>query len=152
MRNPKRIPICIELFKTKKVLMNFLNNNKEVFDIITPRWGIIIKTWKENPDLRFGQLLCTLRFIPTLEIENHIWNIEETTWLVQNGYCNYEDINFWGSVFFKNGNPRKQVKHTLLKDLTTTHIKNIIKWFGEDWETRLQPPYVRYFKKRIYEL
>lgn len=152
MRNPKRIPIVVDLFNRERLTLFLGNGDLTIILPILKQWENIKKFWKQNPDLRFGQLLCVMRFIPDLEIENRIWNVEETTWLVDKGYCNYEDINFWGVNYFKTGKPRKKVKHVLLKDLTTDHIANIILWFeNQDALHRIPSKYLEYFKQRLNE-
>ena len=73
MRNSKRIPIVLDLFLNKEKLINFLGTptQKEI-DYIYNNWELVEKEWKENPDLRFGQLLCNLRLITSYTIENKI--------------------------------------------------------------------------------
>jgi len=151
MRNPNRIPICLKLLSNGNILMRFLNTkSKDSIRTITDNWELIIKTWNEYPDLRFGQLLCNLRLIPDIDIENHIWNVEEDDWLVRNNYCNFEDIKFWGSIYDEHNNKRSEIKYILLKDLTDSHIEGIIKWFRDhNEEARIHKEYLRYFKKRI---
>ena len=151
MRNPNRIPICLKLLFQNKIIYQFLNTKTSGYaKILHENWDLIEETWNEYPDLRFGQLLCNLRLIPDLTIENHIWNIEEDEWLIRNGYCKIEDVKFWGVLYYKNGNKRKKVKHVLLKDLKTDHIKNIIKFF-ENYNAvgQLNLKYLEYFNKRI---
>ena len=111
--------------------------------------GVNWKKWNNNPDQRFGQLLSNLNLVDK-EIEDHIWNIEEDDWLIQNGYCNIEDIKFWGINYYKNGKKRKSTKYKLLKDLDNDHIQNIIKFF-EKYNTLdfLPKDYLKYFNKRI---
>jgi len=101
MRNKLRIPICLKLLFPNQTLSKFLGDYPQDKHLkcgyakrIHENWDLIEKTWLENSDLRFGQLLCNLRLIPSLEIENHIWNVEEDNWLVDNGYCKIEDIQF----------------------------------------------------------
>ena len=151
MRNPNRIKICLNLLMNNN-LFKFLGNNATgvIVKKIVDNYDLIEKTWNEYPDSRFGQLLCYLRLIPDLTIENHIWNIEEDEWLIRNGYCKIEDVKFWGVLYYKNGNKRKKVKHVLLKDLKTDHIKNIIKFF-EKYNSldKLNKKYLEYFNKRI---
>ena len=155
MRNKLRIPICLKLLFQNKILSKFLGdypNNKHLkcgyAKRIHENWNLIEETWLEHPDLRFGQLLCNLRLIPDIDIENHIWNIEEDDWLIKNGYCNIEDIKFWGVNYYKNGKQRKTTKCVLLKDLKTDHIQNIIK-FLEGRLHRIPVKYLEYFNKRI---
>jgi len=152
MRNPNKIPICLELFKNNdKILFKFLNtNSSKLIHNIYDNWDEIEERWKEYPDLRFGQLLCNLRLIPDIDIENHIWNIEEDNWLIKNNYCNFEDIKFWGINYYKNGKKRKSTKYKLLKDLDDDHIKNIIAFFKKyNTLNELPENYLKYFNKRI---
>jgi len=95
MRNVKRIPVYLKYFSDFAVLSKFLNTtDKNIIDPIWKNWKHICDFWLENPDLRFGQLLCNLRLIPNLNIENRIWNVEEDNWLVDNNYINLEDIKY----------------------------------------------------------
>jgi hypothetical protein len=151
MRNPNRIPICLKLLSDGNILMHFLNRKyKDSIRTITDNWNLIEETWLKYPDLRFGQLLCNLRLIPDIDTENHIWNVEEDNWLIDNGYCKIEEIKFWGVNFYKNGKQRKKIKYVLLKDLKTDHIINIIKFF-EGRLDRISIRYLEYFKQRINE-
>lgn len=157
MRNKNRIPICLKLLFPNITLSKFLGNYSKDKHIkcgyakrIHENWDLIELTWLENPDLRFGQLLCNLRLIPDLNIEDHIWSIEEDDWLINNKYINIDDIKFWGVNFYKNGKQRKKTKYVLLKDLKTDHIVNIIKFF-EGRLGRMNTKYLEYFNKRINE-
>ena len=152
MRNSKRIPICLKLLFQNKILYNFLGTNTPGWaKKLHENWNLIEKEWLKSPDQRFGQLLSNLGLV-SKEIENHIWNIEEDDWLIQNGYCNIEDIKFWGVNYYKNGKQRKSTKYKLLKDLDNDHIQNIIKFF-EKYNTLdfLPKDYLKYFNKRINE-
>ncbi len=151
MRNPNRIPICLKLLSNGNILMHFLNKkHRDSIRTITDNWKLIEETWKKHPDLRFGQLLCNLRLISNINIENHIWNIEEDDWLIKNGYCNFENIKFWGVKYYKNGKKRKSTKYKLLKDLDLDHIKNIINFFEKyNALNQLNKEYLEYFNKRI---
>ena len=155
MRNSKRIPICLKLLFQNKILHHFLNTKVtkkvELLSILHQNWELIEKKWNNNPDQRFGQLLSNVNLVDK-EIENHIWNIEEDDWLIQNGYCNIEDIKFWGINYYKNGKQRKTTKFILLKDLDINHIKNIIIFF-EKYNSldKLNKPYLEYFNNKINE-
>ena len=99
MRNKNRIPLVIKIFKkgNNAIFMHFLNTkNLELVHKIKSQINNIENFWLKNPDLRFGQLLCVLRLIPDIDIENKIWNKEETIWLVDNNYCSFEEIHFLG--------------------------------------------------------
>jgi len=151
MRNPNRIPICLNYLMNNN-LFKFLGNNATgvIVNKIVDNYDLIKKTWNEYPDLRFGQLLCNLRLIPDIDIENHIWNVEEDDWLINNNYCKLEDIKFWGSIYDEHNHKRSKIKYILLKDLDITHIKGIIKWFtANDALKQINSKYLEYFDKRI---
>lgn len=151
MRQKLRIPIACNYFHQPEILQRFLKTeDMEIVNRIIHNYTSIMLKWKKSPDMRFGQLLCCMRFIPNSDIENHIWNIEEDDWLIKNGYCNIEDIRFWGVNYYKNGKLRKKIKFKLLKDLDLDHIKNIILFFEKANSLhRLNKQYLEYFNKRI---
>ena len=151
MRNKNRIQIVLDLMLNKETLLHFLNtSSQKLIDDLYNNWEEIKEEWLKYPDCRLGQLLVNLNLIPSKNIEHIIWNIEEDNWLIENGYCNIEDIKFWGVNYYKNGKKRKTTKFKLLKDLDTDHIKNIIKFF-EKYNTLdfLPKEYLEYFNKRI---
>ena len=154
MRNSKRIPICLKLLFQNKTLYHFLGTNTPGWaKKLHENWNLIEKEWLKYPDCRLGQLLVNLNLIPSKNIEHIIWNIEEEDdWLIKNGYCNIEDIKFWGVNYYKNGKQRKTTKFKLLKDLDINHIKNIIIFF-EKYNSldKLNKEYLEYFNKRINE-
>ena len=151
MRNKLRIPICLKLLFQNKILHHFLSTkvykNVHYIKLLHQNWELIEKEWNDCPDYRFGQLLSNLNLVDK-DTENRIWNIEEDDWLIKNGYCNIEDIKFWGVNYYKNGKQRKTTKCVLLKDLKTDHIQNIIK-FLEGRLHRIPVKYLEYFNKRI---
>lgn len=150
MRNKLRIPICLKLLFKNEIIYKFLNTKTAgTAKILHLNWDLIEKTWKENPDLRYGQLLSNLNLV-SKEIEDYIWNIEEDNWLIENNYCNLEDIKFWGVNYYKNGKKRKLTKFKLLRDLDLDHIKNIIIFF-EKYNSldKLDKKYLEYFNRRI---
>ena len=151
MRNSKRIPVVLDLMLNKEILLHFLNtSSQKLIDDLYNNWEEIKEEWLKYPDCRLGQLLVNLNLIPSKDIENYIWNIEEDDWLIKNGYCNIEDIKFWGVNYYKNGKQRKTTKFKLLKDLDIDHIRNIIIFF-EKYNSldKLNKEYLEYFNKRI---
>ncbi len=157
MRNKNRIPIILKLLFQNKILSKFLGDYPENKYIkcgyakrLHENWDLIEKTWLENPDLRFGQLLCVLRLVPDIDIENHIWNIEEDDWLINNNYLQFEDVKFWGSIYNEHNVRQEEVKFILLKDLTDSHIEGIIKWFkNQNSLDQINKQYLKYFNKRL---
>ena len=90
MRDEKRISVVLDIFENNdKILALFLGtkSGKLIYDIYD-YWDEIEEMWNNYPDLRFGQLLCNLALIPSQEIEDRIWNIEEYDWLIKNNYIN----------------------------------------------------------------
>lgn len=153
MRNKNRISICLKLLFQNKILHHFLNTKVtkkvELISILHQNWNLIEKEWIKYPDYRFGRLLSNLNLVDR-EIENIIWNIEEDDWLIKNGYCNIEDVKFWGINYYKNGKQRKTTKFKLLKNLDIEHIKNIIIFFEKHNSLdKLNKQYLEYFNKRI---
>ena len=153
MRNKLRVSIVLDLMLNKEILLHFLNtSSQKLIDDLYNNWEEIKEEWLKYPDCRLGQLLVNLNLIPSKNIEHIIWNIEEDDWLIQNGYCNIEDIKFWGINYYKNGKQRKSTKFILLKDLDINHIKNIIIFF-EKYNSldKLNKPYLEYFNNKINE-
>ena len=155
MRQKLRIPIVLEIFKQTNngAFQKFLGLDNfqtlQVIDKIEMQIPKLKDFWKRHPDQRFGQLLSNM-FVVDKDTENRIWNIEEDDWLIKNGYCNIEDIKFWGVNYYKNGNKRKSTKYKLLKDLDDDHIRNIIKFFEDNNAiNQLNKEYLEYFNKRI---
>ena len=151
MRQKLRIQIVLDLMLNKEILLHFLNtSSQKLIDDLYNNWEEIKEEWLKYPDCRLGQLLVNLNLIPSKNIEHIIWNIEEDDWLIKNGYCNIEDIKFWGINYYKNGKQRKSTKYKLLKDLDNDHIQNIIKFF-EKYNTLdfLPKDYLKYFNKII---
>ena len=151
MRNKNRIKIVLDLMLNKEILLHFLNtSSQKLIDDLYNNWEEIKEEWLKYPDYRLGQLLVNLNLIPSKNIEHIIWNIEEDDWLIKNGYCNIEDISFWGVNYYKNGKQRKTTKFKLLKDLDIDHIRNIIIFF-EKYNSldKLNKEYLEYFNKRI---
>ena len=153
MRNKNRIQIVLDLMLNKEILLHFLNtSSQKLIDDLYNNWEEIKEEWLKYPDCRLGQLLVNLNLIPSKNIEHIIWNIEEDDWLIQNGYCNIEDIKFWGVNYYKNGKQRKTTKFKLLRDLDINHIKNIIIFF-EKYNSldKLNKEYLEYFNNKINE-
>lgn len=145
MRQPKRVPICLKLFKKKEVFLKFYNSELS-YKVFIENFKDLSNFWKEYPDLRFGQMLINKNVI----FDGCQWNIEEVDWLVSNNFIDIEKIEFWGVNYDKNENRLKKTKFKLLKDLDLEHIKNIIKFF-EKYNSlhRLNKKYLEYFNKRI---
>ena len=82
----------------------------------------IYKYWLKYPDLRFGQLLINLEFMPD---KMRIWNDEESEILADQGLPKREFM-FWGSIYDENRNLLPEIKYRLIKDMKIDHIKAIL--------------------------
>lgn len=93
MREEERVPIVIKTFKKNpKALAKFIGEpTDEIAVAIKKKFPKILKFWSENADLRFGQMLCVLRLVPNIDVENRIWDIEEMSWLTRNEYINKDE-------------------------------------------------------------
>lgn len=143
MRNPKRIPIIIKFFKENPhELYKFLGE-----EVANEETIILLKQyWKTVPHQRMGQLLVNLG----MNIKPSCWIKEEVDWLIEHGYFKFEELNFWGTNFYKNGKRKPKTVYKLLKDLNLDHIENIIK-FNKERGQGIDQRYLKYFYKRIQE-
>lgn len=144
MRRIERIPIIINFFKTNKIkiLRDFIGQ-KEVAPIVE-NWDEIEKEWNNHPDYRMGQLLINMGLISA----GKTWLEEEVDWLTEYNYFKFEELHFWGRNYDKDMNQLPRTEFIPLKDLTTDHIKAIIKFIKEQGQ-QLSSEYLEYFKKRI---
>lgn len=78
----KEIKYILDSMLNKETLISFLGtpSQKEI-DNIYNHWETIESTWFNFPETKFGNLICYLRLIPNLEMENKIWNLDEVEWL-----------------------------------------------------------------------
>src|SRR5690606_515614 len=99
MRNPNRIPIVLKFFRENpEQLSMFLFNEKlTVSPILTNEFEDF---WSKGPDLRLGQALINLGLIS----DGLAWYKEEVDWLIDHEYFKFEELNFWGSIYDKEGN------------------------------------------------
>lgn len=121
MRRPERIPIFLKLVDFDK-----LQERWDV-DISQSFRGIILKKetkeyWINNPDLRFGQMLINLEYMPD---KLNIWNDEEPYILESQG-IHPREYTFWGRNYDKDMNQLPKTEWTLIKDMSTDHIQAII--------------------------
>ena len=128
MRLKTRIPIVLKAFEDEYVRKTFLMRceqfNPYTMEKFTHYFHSIEPYWSKNPDLRLTQVLINLGIIDNL---SGFWfNTEEDDWLVENGFLKPRDICFWGSDYDKDIKPLSSTKYTLIKDLDTEHIENIL--------------------------
>lgn len=150
MRNKERIPIIFKFFRhNARALYEFLEEGISEEDLInlhtTPTLSEFYDYWSENYDQRLGQALINFGLIQDNLL---IWIKEEVEWLIDKGYLNPEDIIFWRVNYNIDGTRKEETEYRLLKDLGINHIKNIIKFFGDN-VNRIEPIILNYFRKRI---
>jgi hypothetical protein len=75
------------LFRRKLIFLDFTDND-ELYHKFLKNYKFIKSEWLKHPDMRFGQLLCSLRYVENLDTESKIWNIEELKWLKTKKYLN----------------------------------------------------------------
>ena len=80
MRDIKRIPECLILFRRKLIFLEF-TDDEILYRKFLKNYKYIKSEWLKYPDMRFGQLLCTLRYVTSIDTERKIWNVEELDWL-----------------------------------------------------------------------
>lgn len=142
MRRPERIPIIVGLFKKYPSLLETMLEQELPEDILSDE---LVEKWTQEPDQRLGQLLINEGLIND-DLGN--WNIEEDNWLIKNAILEVEDIKFWGNNYGKDMKPLSKTNYILLKDLTTDHIVNILKFY-EGRLNNLNSEYLKYFLERI---
>jgi len=135
MRLKERIPIVLEQFRKPEVRMAFYEDcnqsnlrSKILFcgsEFLTYfEEEEIEKFWLNHPDLRLTQVLL---YFNIFENKIGFWfHKEETEWLIEKGFIEPRDIYFWGVNYDKNMNKLPETKYTLIKDLETDHIENIL--------------------------
>jgi hypothetical protein len=89
-------------------------------DFFDEKFDNAIKYWKENTDMRIGQVLINLGLIKD---DIKIWEDEEEDILLNQGIAPEECI-YWKSYYDKNMNRIPEINR-LIKDLDTIHIYNI---------------------------
>jgi hypothetical protein len=84
----------------------------------------LVEYWKENYDMRFGQVLINLNIVPD---NMKIWGDEDDNILLDQGLP-LEEVFYWGSNYDKDMNLLPKTIYRLIKDLNTDHIENIYKF------------------------
>ena len=151
MRAKERIPIILDLLENN--YMDFLidtgigeENRGQLIDLYFVKRKEIEEFWMENPDLRLTQVFVNLDIIPN--VAGFWYYKEETDYVVEKGWCKFEDIHFWGVNFSKDGKRLPQTIFKKLSDLDIDHVINILKFFDEkSLRTKMNPKYLQYFEK-----
>lgn len=153
MRNKERIDIVLKHIPWKQFLQDATNLGKDskildkLVENVKNNIENIREIWKNNPDLRLGQLLINEGYVPDYY---KLYNFEEDDWMIENKAIKFEDIKFWGSNYDKDMNRLSETKYKLLKDLDDSHISAILDFF-EEGLIKINDNYLKYFKTRINE-
>jgi hypothetical protein len=151
MRAKERISIILDLLDNN--YMDFLidigigeENRHELIDVYFLKGKEIEEFWMENPDLRLTQVLVNLDIIPN--IAGFWYYTEETDYVVEKGWCEFEDIHFWGVNFTKDGERLPETIFKRVSDLDRDHVMNILKFYDEkSSRTKINSKYLKYFEK-----
>lgn len=129
MRNPQRIDIFLNKIKEddnlEKVLTKIfkLNVDDDAIKIVKSGYNVIEIFWKENPDWRFSQVLVNTGLLPNYP--GFWYHTEDEDVFVELG-GEPRDIYFWGVNYTKDMKRLPETKWTLIKDLETDHIEDIL--------------------------
>lgn len=128
MRLKERIPLFLEKVDWEQLINDWFPGESselrvEFIKTIKANLDLIREGWKNNPDLRIGQVLVNNGII--MNIPGMWYYDEERDILFKQGYA-YRDILFWGKNFDKDMNRLPKTEWALIKDLETDHIKAIL--------------------------
>lgn len=101
----------------------------------------IRKKWKQESDLRISQVLITNNYLPY--IPGFWYGLEDWQILLKQG-INPRNFLFWGSF----GLNRDAFKWILIKNMSFSHIKNILKDF-QNQNQLLHPEFLKAFKDEL---
>ena len=144
MRPKERIPIFLKLVN---------------WDALEEKWDVdisptlrsklylnseIIKYWLENYDQRFGQMLINQGLLPD---SLRVWCDEENDILDDQNVSPREYL-LWGKCYDKDMNPLPKIEWILIKDMSTDHIKAILRDV-EEHKMGCKENYLKAFKEEI---
>lgn len=143
MRPKERIPIFLD-----KINFDYLQKRWDI-DLSNEVRGLIMsepvrKYWESAPDLRFGQMLINLDYIPDMIA---IWMDEDLQILLDQG-CEPREVVLWGNNYDVNHNLLPEIRWILIKDMNTDHIKQILKEV-ENNRYNLKQSYLDLFRKEL---
>jgi hypothetical protein len=145
MRPKERIPIFLKLVDFDKLEERWDTDIAGIIRgyICSPK-GEVQEYWKENYDQRFGQVLINLQLLPD---RMNIWMDEEDDILADQGVP-FREYMLWGRSYDENRNSLPEIERILIKDMSTDHIKAILK----DVETHrmnIRSDYLEAFRNEI---
>ena len=145
MRPKERIPIFLKLVDFDKLQDRW---NTDIAGIIrgyicSPK-GDFQNYWKENYDQRFGQALINMGYISDTIL---IYFDEDEDILKDQGVA-FREYMFWGRSYDENRNPLPKIERILIKDMTTEHIKAILKDVSNH-EMNIRSDYLEAFQNEL---
>jgi len=146
MRLKKRINIFIENMDLIKILECYFPHQSEatiqsLHDEITSHLDMLIKTWRENADWRFSQLLVNTGMVPN--VPGMWYYMEDEDVLIKTGN-QARDVLLWGRNYDKDMNQLPKTEWMLIKDMSADHIKAILKG-----KFTGHPVYLKAFKEEL---
>ena len=153
MRNPQRIekflerldvPVLLETMKKKFPILSELDVDRrsaEIMSLINSK--DFVSYWKDNPDLRFGQLLFNLN----VGFMDAIYYDEESDILKLQGLPNRQSI-MWTSFLDSEGNRLEEPRVKFIDELDASHLLKMI----EEYTQNLRPYSEKIIKVFIEEL
>ena len=128
MRMEERVPLLWDIFKAnrKRIIKILFGEDANVFLItkeLENKDKHLLKVWRENPDLRFAQLLTNEGFLPAF---NSFYFVEDERLFLMMGVCNARDILFWGNNYDKEGKYLGKTNYIPISKLETSHLENIL--------------------------
>lgn len=124
-RPKKRINIFLKLIDWNNFILYYYPElpekiRKSTVFHIKKNIKTIKRYWKENSDLRIGQLLISIGYIPD---NLRVWSKECNAFLRALG-VSQKEYQLWGTYGINNN---QKIKFKLLKDLDISHLNNILK-------------------------
>ena len=128
-RNIKRIDRFLELVNNENLLTNIwelpLDNGdlRAVLSLIAVKNKEITEFWKENPDLRYSQVLVNMGIIPNYP---GFWYFTEEDEILEQQGLPLSEYMLWGVNFDKDMNRLPETDYRFICDLDTDHIEAIL--------------------------
>lgn len=146
-RNIKRIDKFLELVDNENLLTNIwklpLENGdlRAILSLISVKNSEIKVFWKENPDLRYSQVLVNMGIMPNYP--GFWYYLEEPEILLEQGVDGAQFM-LWGVNFDKNMNQLPATDYRFICDLETDHIEAILAGI---WTKH--PDYIKVFNNEL---
>ena len=129
MRNIKRIDRFLELVNNENLLTNIWklplkdDSLRAVLSLIAVKNKEITEFWKENPDLRYSQVLVNMGIIPNYP---GFWYFTEEDEILEQQGLPLSEYMLWGVNFDKDMNRLPETYYRFICDLDTDHIEAIL--------------------------